>query len=51
MREKVRDGAAWFVYNFQDLIDELESGEGHTLLPGQEELGSTSGDTCTEQHT
>lgn len=50
MREKVREGAPWFVHNFQDLIDELESGEGDTLIAGQEELGSTSGDTCTDQH-
>ncbi len=41
VREKVKAGAAWFVYSFQELIDQLaplENGEatanGHALWPG-----------------
>lgn len=31
-REAVRKSAPWFIYNFQDLIDELD----HALLPQQQ---------------
>lgn len=30
VREKVKEGAAWFIYSMQDLIDELEQNSKET---------------------
>lgn len=41
MREKVLKGAAWFVYGFQELIDELESEEGGVGDTDSEDISLT----------
>ena len=35
VREKVRDGAPWFVYSFQELIDELRPLENGQISNGE----------------
>ena len=35
VREKVRDGAPWFVYSFQELIDELRPLENGQISNGK----------------
>lgn len=55
VREKVRDGAPWFVYSFQELIDELRPLEEDQTCDGThtEQLeGYTNGwDKCTNGFT
>ena len=55
VREKVRDGAPWFVYSFQELIDELRPLEEDQTCNGThtEQLeGYTNGwDKCTNGFT
>jgi len=38
VREKVRDGAPWFVYSFQELIDELRPLENGQISHGEQPL-------------
>ena len=56
MREKVKDGAPWFVYSFQELIDELRPLENGQLSNGQISNGEhtegyTNGATVEDKYT
>ena len=50
MREKVKEGAPWFVYSFQELIDELRPLEEDQTCNGAQRY--TNGwDKCTNGFT
>jgi len=51
VREKVRDGAPWFVYSFQELIDELRPLENGQISNGEHTEGYTNGATVEDKYT